>query len=80
MPDSALVRLICVVNMLIEDDQDSRSELVVDLISYLPNAAERVERLLEKNRFPSQCREGAIQVIETLSQEFREDLRVVRRL
>ena len=80
MPDSTLVRLICVVNMLIEDDQDSRSELVVDLISYLPKAAERVERLLEKNRFPSQCREAAIQVIETLSQKFRDDLRVVRRV
>lgn len=63
MPDSRLVRLICVVNILIEDDQDSRLELVVDLIGYFPKAGKRVERLLVKNCFRSHCRETAIWVL-----------------
>lgn len=75
MSDSSLVRIVCVIGKVLESDQDSVADLIVDLVRYLPNAANNLETLLQKERIPAECVEAAIQVIESLSEKERPDLR-----
>lgn len=75
MPDSFLVRLMCVVDKVMENGQDSVADLIVDLVRYMPNATENLETLLQKQRIPGECKEAAVQVIESLSEKERPDLR-----
>ena len=74
--DFLLVRILRVIHKLIENDSEPVSELIIDLLDYIPNIATRIENLLVENKIATAYKEGAIQAIEFITQKERSDLRI----
>lgn len=75
LDDFSLVRALRVVHDSIESSSEPAAELIVDLLRYVPELTIRIEGLLKEHRIPSAQSEGAIQTLEVIEQENREDLR-----
>jgi len=73
--DFLLVRTLRVIHDLIENNAEPAAELMVDLLSYMPEISVRIEKLLKEHKLSSAYTEGAIQTIEVIEQKTRNDLR-----
>ena len=73
--DFLLVRVLRVIHDLIEDNAAPAAELIADLLRYVPEISARIEELLKEHKIASAHAEGAIQIIELLDQQNRDDLR-----
>jgi hypothetical protein len=73
--DFSLVRILRTLHTLIENNAEPAAELIVDLLSYIPDITRRIETSLKAHRIPSTYVEGAIQTLELIEQKYRDDPR-----
>jgi hypothetical protein len=70
-----IVRTLRVIHELMENNDESVADLIIDLLSYIPEIAKRIEMLVREYKVSSAYIEAAIQTIETLEEVYRDDLR-----
>ncbi|NUP14138.1 MAG: DUF4365 domain-containing protein [Polyangiaceae bacterium] len=74
LSDFQLLKLVSAADHLIGHDS-SFSEHVVDLLAYGEGSSERLAGLLRNGAVPDELHETAVQLVESLTQEERNDLR-----
>lgn len=72
--DFSLARICCVLDELKENSGEPAAELIIDLLRYIPNVTKRIEDLLASHKIPFLYAGDAIQIIEVLQEQYREDL------
>ena len=75
LDDLLLVRTIRIMSNFLENNAVPATELVADLLRYIPEVTNRIEHLLKEHKIPSVNAEIAIQTVELLEQKHRADLR-----
>ena len=74
LTDFQLLKLVGAADLLMERDELS-AEHVVDLLAYDSASSERLAGLLRSGAVPDEFRETAVQLVESLTEEERNDLR-----
>ncbi|MEH1948618.1 MAG: DUF4365 domain-containing protein [Nostoc sp.] len=72
--DFSLIRIFCVIYELNNNSGESTAELIIDLLTYIPDLTQRIEALLASHKIPLAYAGEAIQTIEILEEQYREDL------
>lgn len=69
-----LARIFCVLYEFNENSREPVAELIIDLLRYIPDITKRIEALLASHKIPWLYAGDAIQIIEVLEEQYREDL------
>lgn len=73
--DKELTNVILAIHDALETDQDDAAELILDLLSYLPDPVEKLKGLARRRVVPVEALDSLIQSVECMSQVFDDGFR-----
>jgi len=75
MTDADLARTLAAAAFLFDNDGEHFAELIAWLLARLPDAPDRIRRLIETDELPPKDRECTVQILELWAQEELPELR-----